>query len=447
MLSNSNESDITQSFDGNSITKVKDAKTCKGIFVDWLIHFIDESSTFYGICGIILIILLSVAASTIITLCPQHDIILNPEYWYEPLPPIIIGYFAISTGNIIIDCWTVMKIDLIMTWTAYFELFCLTSLGFLTPYSSIYLVWVHFLRYRYPMPFIGQICLAVGYICKCVSLWFIFPRHLRHNQMFRKRLLAYLSLFPLYFIIGIGYTQISSLVFMVPDTLQWTLGICLPIFKKFNTWISIKVAFKAAGSNDVSAKLAMICSIGSIHAFSVSLLLGSKITFANACLIAMIDCIPNIFCCAKLLKPNQIDTKMDNSSNNEALKCLILTEMLKTIIPIIYVFSFLIAYFGPNANVLGNVQNDYWQYEKVDDVSEKFSRIGMFFIFDVGRVIIFSALIWRYCKFDIYGTYCNIIRHYGVLIFFYITGCLSVVMCCYLKKHFLSFNHNLDLIF
>ena len=119
--------------------------------------------------------------------------------------------------------------------------------------------------------------------------------------------MAYLSLFPLYFLMGIVYSQISSLILVVPDDLQWTLAICLPVYKIFNTQIITIFAFKAAGDKDISTKLAMICSIGSMHSFSVSLLLGSKITFANACLIALVDCFPNIWACVKILKQNQVD--------------------------------------------------------------------------------------------------------------------------------------------
>ena len=106
-----------------------------------MIHAIEKYPLSHGIGGGILIILLAVASSTIVTIWPQHDIILHPEYWYEPLVPIIIGYFAISSGNIAIDCWTMMKIDLIKTWNAFFELYCFSSLGFLIPYSSKYILF------------------------------------------------------------------------------------------------------------------------------------------------------------------------------------------------------------------------------------------------------------------------------------------------------------------
>ena len=174
--------------------------------------------------------------------------------------------------------------------------------------------------------------------------------------------------------------------------------------------------------------------IGSMHFFSVSLLLGSKITFTNACLIALVDCFPNIWACVKILKQNQGDYELDINSDNEGLKCLTLVEFLKTGIPLIYIFTFLIAYFGPNAKVLGNVQNDYWQYEQVTDVSDKFTRIAMFFTFDVGKVFTFGILLCNNCRLNMYESLCRTIHQHGISILMYIIGCLTVVICCYLMN-------------
>ena len=405
------------------------------------IYFTKKSFLLQGICGG-LILLFAVAISAIITLWPQHDIILYPECWYEPLGPIIVGYLTISTANVLVDCWTVMKVDMIWSWNSYLELFLSTLLGFVVPYVAFYIVWVYVLLKPHPMPFIGHICLGIAYLSKSLAFWFLFPPNLRvDNKVFRSRLLSYLSLFPIYFLIGIGYTQISSLFFVVPESLQWCLGIFLPIFKKFNTWVCTKIAFKAAGGKDISAKLAMICMIGSMHSFSVALLLGSKITTANAFLVMSIDCIPNIWSCVKIVKQNHVGSNMNyKSPQNEALKCLTLIEMLKTSIPVIYCASFLIAYYGPNAKVLGNIQNDYWQYEKVNDVFDKLGRIVIFFIFDVIRGTTLGVILWRYCRLNLYQTYCHLVRHHGILIFMYIAGCLTVVMSCYLT--YLRFHDN-----
>ena len=396
------------------------------------LYFTKKSFLLQGISGG-LILLFAVAISAIITLWPQHDIILYPEYWYEPLGPNIVGYLTISTANLLIDAWTVMKVDVIWSWSSYLELFLSTLLGFVVPYVAFYIVWVYFFEKRHPMPFIGQICLCMAYLSKSLSFWFLFPHNLRvHNKVFRRRLLSYLSLFPIYFLIGIGYTQISSLFFVVTEGLQWCLGIFLPIFKKFNTWICTKVAFKAAGRKDISAKLAMICMIGSMHSFSVALLLGSKITTANAFLVMSLDCIPNILSCVKIVKQNRVGLNNNNEClQNEALKCLTLIELLKSSIPIIYCASFLVAYYGPNAKVLGNIQNDYWQYEKVNDIFGKLGRIAIFLIFDVIRGTTFGVILWRYCKLNVYQTYCYLVRQHGILIFMYIAGCLTVVMSCY----------------
>ena len=59
---------------------------------------------------------------------------------------------------------------------------------------------------------------------------------------------------------------------------------------------------------------------------------------------------------------------ISNPEQNPALFCLTLKEFMELSIPAVYCASFLMAYYGPNAEVLGNVKNDYWQFEKVENV-------------------------------------------------------------------------------
>ena len=47
----------------------------------------------------------------------------------------------------------------------------------------------------------------------------------------------------------------------------------------------------------------------------------------------------------------------------KALKVLVLAETLEFIMPLAYMSCFIVAYYGPNANVLGNVKNGYWHYQ------------------------------------------------------------------------------------
>ena len=169
------------------------------------------------IFSLILIPSFAILYSMIVTLWPQHNIILHPEYWYEPIAPFLLGYILIVTATGIVDCSMVLRTDFILSWKAFITIFVAHSIGFLFPYISIYVIWVYILEFRYPMPFTGHLCYLVGSLFKGMQLWFYFPYEWRtKNQRFRKRLLAYLSFFPLQIVLAQGLSLLVLLFFKVP---------------------------------------------------------------------------------------------------------------------------------------------------------------------------------------------------------------------------------------
>ena len=418
----------------------------------WLIEKTKEaferSTCLQGSSGGIIVALI-VLYSTIITLWPQSNVIKYPEYWFESLGPIITGYLIVDAANTITNATIVMNVVTLQSWKKYFQLLMSIVIGYVASYVSIYLIWVHGFSYRHPMPFIGQACLMISYIVKVISFWFLFPQNERKNKDFRKRLIGYMCLFPLYFLIAQAYTQLSSLFFSVPLNVQWCLGFFVPVLKKFNMWIAAKIAFKAAGGATISAKLAMICGVGGMHSFMMVLLLASKVQPMTAYLVMTLDCLPNLWSCVKIVKMHRhrsdVSSTLTPSSDDaaktqlkEAVQCLTLKESLELFIPVVYCASFVIAYHGPNAKIMGNIRNDYWQFEKVENLFGKLSTVGIFFTIDAVRAIISALSLWYFCEINVCKTYCHIMYHYGILILFYIMAALNVVFIVLLSYSFLA---------
>ena len=386
-------------------------------------------------CFGIFIMIGAILYSMLITCWPQQNIIKYPENWFEPLPPIIIGYHVVDAANTLFSLTTVMNSNIIRCWRKYFQLFVWIVIGFIIPYIGVYIIWVHVLSYNYPMPFIGNICLSISYITKIIAFWFLFPNSNRGNKEYRKRLIWTMFLFPTFFFIAQVYSQLSSIFLNVPLHFQWCLGFLLPMLKKFNMWFSSKIAFKAAGGATLSAKIAMICAVGGIHSFMIVLLLASKVQPTTAYLVMILDSLPNLWSVVSIVRMhkkqvistspgdiNQIRTRIQ-----ESFTCLTLKEFLELLIPIIYGVSFVIAFYGPNADILGNVQNDYWQFEKTNSLVDKLSNVGIFFCVDSFRALISASVIWYFSGLNVYKPYCYIMLHYGFLILFYLSSALNVV--------------------
>ena len=86
----------------------------------------------------------------------------------------------------------------------------------------------------------------------------------------------------------------------------------------------------------------------------------------------------------------------------------LINESVEFIMPITYCACYLIAYFGPNAELMGNVKNDSWQYTSVDTIEELNDVLFwnfMMFIVDLGSTILTIFLLFRYSKINILRMY------------------------------------------
>ena len=177
----------------------------------------------------------------------------------------------------------------------------------------------------------------------------------------------------------------------------------------------MKLLYKAAGGNTESATIYGICEIGTIHLFALISLLDSKFEPITGYLIMIFACIPNIWSCIKIIKLHKLGRYMDEQKNKE-VEYLVLQEILELAVQIVYCTSFLIAYFGPNATVLGNVYNGWWQFEIVHSWIDKLTNVFIFFCIDVVQGILLGFTLYHFCRLNVYEVYLFRLRQYGPLI-------------------------------
>lgn len=418
------ESEIKQK--DQAIREIK----CKNIRLQNIFHaaWFKDSIVAQSFSSVVIFIF-AIAMSALITVLPQHDVIRYPEFWYEPIIPIVLSYTPIVSAITCVESYVVMNVDTILSWRAFLKHFAANASGFLVPYLLIYLIWTQYLGFRHPMPFIGGVSLVIAYVARGTSMWFLFPSDLRVDEKrFRRRLLAYLSLFPLNILMRMGYDIITSIFIMVPTNMQWCIGVFLPLMRLFYTWINTKIAYVAAGGKQYAVKHAMMCRVVNTHSFTLAHLLGSGVTSTTSYIVIFFDGLSHIWSCAKIIKLSKKKCFLAKATLNEELTCLTIKEFLKVLIPAIYGISFLIAYYGPNANILGNIQNDYWQYEKIHNIYEKLFRILTLFFIDATRGVILSLVLWLFCGINAYKRYCYVLDHYGILVFLYVTAWMIYVL-------------------
>ena len=105
---------------------------------------------------------------------------------------------------------------------------------------------------------------------------------------------------------------------------------------------------------------------------------------------------------------------MDMDEQINMTQTLIINEMIEFMVPIAYIISFLTAFYGPNADIIGNISNDYWQYSEVEDVGSAIRDIWIFFFFEFCCRVLSAIVLWKLCRINMYNAYIEIQKEFGL---------------------------------
>jgi hypothetical protein len=131
------------------------------------------------------------------------------------------------------------------------------------------------------------------------------------------------------------------------------------------------------------------------HALFLSVVAGGSGTNLTMYMLFGIDVIIN------LLFTLQIIYFKRNGSTKEMTKTiqiLLLTETVEISAPIIYSVCFILAYFGPNAEVLGNIKNSYYHYNAVEDIWLSFQNLCLLMGIDLISILVTIGIIYKFVE-------------------------------------------------
>ena len=127
----------------------------------------------YGIMGIFLYI----ACNFALTFWPMHNIIENPEYWYEVSIPTVLGYSPISAAVLLKSFVILVGLEEINSWKVWWVMYAASIFTNVAVTILEYVFWVLVYKKRWPMPMYGQIATTAALIAMNVSLWFQYKKN------------------------------------------------------------------------------------------------------------------------------------------------------------------------------------------------------------------------------------------------------------------------------
>ena len=126
----------------------------------------------------------------------------------------------------------------------------------------------------------------------------------------------------------------------------------------------LKCLLKIALSPDLSVELVAHNLAISYHMIFISVCVGGLATDAALYTLIATDFIINAYFVVITWRAKRNFTKKSLHKLMKSVQILVLAESLEIVIPLAYLLCFVIAFYGPNADILGNIKNGYWQYQE-----------------------------------------------------------------------------------
>ena len=127
----------------------------------------------------------------------------------------------------------------------------------------------------------------------------------------------------------------------------------------------VKSLLKITLSPDVSVELIAQNLAVTFHMVFVSVCVGGVATWPFLITLIVIDFIINNYFAVMTWRAKRNFSKKSLPKLKKSVQMLVLSESLEIVIPLSYLLCFVAAYYGPNADILGNIKNGYWQYQDI----------------------------------------------------------------------------------
>ena len=369
---------------------------------------IDVGVTLGGILGGIIFGLLGTST---ITLLPCHNVIEEPNHWYEFWIQSVFGFLPLLAADSIYRTSSWMNTELVKKPKICLKLYIVGVVAATILISFLYHLWRYVGHFPYPMPFQGMLIAIGALVTVYVHLWFQFPTALRKNENFRERMKYTFKSLLISATIVIQYQLIVVLFLKISHQYQWILALFLPVVREFNLAMMLRLTKKASQCESWRVEWSVTHYLNTRHAMFLSIIIGTVATLEASLVIIGIDVMINLYLCLKLiyLKMGKPETA---SKQTRILQTIVLNEHVEFITPIAYFLCFLCAYYGPNGEYIGNIKFGGWGFNAIDDIDQFYENIAKLFLADLSSVILCAILLWFVCNINLFRAYYQMLNNH-----------------------------------
>ena len=272
------------------------------------------------------------------------------------------------------------------------------------------------------------------------------PQSDRKQPGFKKRYSWFINMTGAITLSIYGYSLLGTAFTAIPSDYQWILTFVSAIVKEFFSWLLLSASYKAAGmslhillrihnttsfitplgpgSNDRdSIVFPVTFFIEMRHTVFIAITLGSVATLTTSYLMVAMGFLMNVYECYKIIR--NIKRKKSSVEDGTVLmsikfnlkflsshliyveqsniEMLVMIERMETLVPIMYMTLMTLAYYGPNADILGNIKASFWQYQSpITDIVAFNEILGILAMIDFTSFLLNGSLLWCFCKRNVF---------------------------------------------
>ena len=416
----------------------------------------ESFSYFNGLYSLVILGYCFMATATH-TLIPLHDHFINPEFWWENL---ILGCIyqlfriVLTTAR---DAYCILQIEEIMTLKWHLKLCAVSFTNFVIIYIAQHYIWTVGLNNNPPLPMGDLPGGMLGWYLTIFVIWAtFFPTEKKSTPELKKRIKNYMYYLVLWSFIPWQEVFMDS-IFVALTTyqyeqgveLQWLMALVIPIFRGFVEWILPKFFNKAVGykkgwtkvDENEPATFCLDTQIAQAYSLYVAVRLSNADNLAAGCILG-IEILINLYQCFRIIRlQHKIGGDEDDeqimilkAEKKSAIVSLITVEFIEIAIPILYAIGLVLAYYGPNADLMVGIKNEYFGMPTITDIQYNLSLLLLMAAIDAIGLIIVGFLLGWFCKINILEELCNILYKYWIHLAIFMGGDIMHVS----RYHFTS---------
>ena len=357
--------------------------------------------------------------SDVMTVMPRHNSILEPSYWFEVNITTSAAYFMM-TAMIVLDFWILFGRKSFVYVRFFLKNYLATFLTWIIYFCLSYMIWTMILEYNHPMPMVNQYGFFVTKIASISSLLLMLPKEFLNEKESKKKL-KWFVLYQLSWQLlhVLKYLLITTFNKLKHNDAQCVIALLVPMAEAFTSFIIGKIMNKICGKDNERANFSMESQINlNYRVFATTYLVEApNATVVSTVIISILQQMIMNYQIIKWHKKVTVDENdLHKKEKWNAVLDLVLAELCEGLAPLAYALSFAMAFYGPNAELLGNVKSEYWQYTAVEDVSWTFMVMLGLFLVDIVTLALNSSILWIFSRVNLFEEFGSVLKKYWFIL-------------------------------